>query len=372
MNLSNRNAVRVLYIDDEQNNLITFKAAFRREFEIYTALSANEGIKILQEIPVHVIIADQRMPNCTGVEFFKSVVEKFPDPVRILITGYTDAEALIDAINNGHVYRYIAKPWNEMELRNAIYNAFDVFQTRKQLQQNIEDLQKANDELNRFIYSLSHDLRSPLMSILGVIKLANLEQSVTDPNGYMGIIEQSVNKLDGFILKVIEYYQNSRAEALPESISFKGLIDEMLEGFKPQNTQIIYDTHVEQDVVFKGDSFRISVILNNLISNAVKYQRTEEMEPKINIAVKVNANKALISISDNGIGILHEHLDQIFKLFFRAKNTKRTGTGIGLYIVKEALNKIGGAIAVRSKVGEGTQFDITIPNVAVEEPVLCG
>ncbi|MNT17826.1 Aerobic respiration control sensor protein ArcB [compost metagenome] len=113
--------------------------------------------------------------------------------------------------------------------------------------------------------------------------------------------------------------------------------------------------------------------MNNLISNAVKYQRTEERDPRINIKVKVNSAKALISISDNGIGILHEHLDQIFKLFFRAKNTKRTGTGIGLYIVKEALNKIGGDIAVHSKLGEGTQFDITIPNmVVVEEPVLCG
>jgi two-component system response regulator PhcR len=102
-----------------------FKAGFRRQYEIYTAISAAEGLKILQNVAVHVIIADQKMPQTTGVEFFKSITKTHPDPVRILLTGYTDIEALADAINHGDIYRYITKPWNDLELHNSIKNAYD-------------------------------------------------------------------------------------------------------------------------------------------------------------------------------------------------------------------------------------------------------
>ncbi|MCO4291973.1 hybrid sensor histidine kinase/response regulator [Solitalea sp. MAHUQ-68] len=363
--------IRILYIDDERENLNAFKAAFRREFEIYTVQSAFEAHRILQEVSIHVIIADQRMPNCTGVEFFGTILERFPDPIRILITGYIDSETLIEAINSGRIYRFLRKPWDELELRNTIYNAYNSYQTAKQLKQNIEELEKTNNELSRFIYSMSHDLRSPLMSILGIVKLANLEQSVTDPNGYLDIIAQSVHKLDAYILKVIEYYQNSKAEVVNECIDFECFVNGLLEEFKPQNNGINYRLDVEQSANFKGDHFHIAVIFNNLISNAVKYQRTEESSQQINISIKADEIKAVISIVDNGIGILNEHLDQIFKLFFRAKNTRRTGTGIGLYIVKDALNKIGGSISVQSIINEGTKFEISIPNRVIEGVKLC-
>ncbi|POY35221.1 hybrid sensor histidine kinase/response regulator [Solitalea longa] len=365
------NAIRILYLDDEQDNLNAFKATFRREFEIYTVQSVSEATRILQEIPVHIIIADQCMPYCSGVEFLGSIINRFPEPIRVLITGFIDSEVLIDAINSGQIYRFVRKPWDEMELRNTIYNAYDSYRTTQQLKQNVAELEKTNNELSRFIYSMSHDLRSPLMSIQGVIKLANLEQSVIDPNGYLDIIGQSVHKLDEYILKVIQYYQNSKAEVINESIRFESFINELLEEFKPQNLSIDFQIDIDQPVDFIGDTFHISVILNNLISNAIKYQRMDEVAQVVNIEVKVNAAKTVISIADNGIGILNEHLDQIFKLFFRAKNTRRSGSGIGLYIVKEAMNKIGGKISVKSAPNKGTRFDISIPNRRVEEMSLC-
>jgi two-component system sensor histidine kinase/response regulator len=139
-------------------------------------------------------------------------------------------------------------------------------------------------------------------------------------------------------------------------------LQECIANFKPQNTAIEFQLNIDQPVDFKGDTFRISVILNNLISNAVKYQKPDETNPKVNLTVKVEPHKATIWIEDNGIGILSEHLNNIFKMFFRSKNNNKPGSGIGLYIVKEALNKIGGTINVESKYGEGTQFEITIPN----------
>ena len=111
------NRIKILYLDDEINNLNTFRASFRRNYEIYTALTVTEARTLLEEVQVEVIIADQRMPTTTGVEFFNAIKEKFPDPIRILLTGYTDIEDLIDSINKGQIYRFIRKPWEEFEIQ---------------------------------------------------------------------------------------------------------------------------------------------------------------------------------------------------------------------------------------------------------------
>jgi len=110
------NKIKVLYVDDEANNLIAFKANFRKEFDIYTASSGEEGKELLKSKRIHIIIYDQRMPNMTGAEFLGSIIKEFPEPIRMLTTGYSDIEAVIDAINIGNVYNYITKPWNEKEM----------------------------------------------------------------------------------------------------------------------------------------------------------------------------------------------------------------------------------------------------------------
>ncbi len=354
--------IRILYVDDESNNLTAFKSSFRRSYEIYTASSVQEAKKLLFDVDVNVIIADQRMPGTTGVEFFNSIKEQHPDPVRILLTGYTDIEALVDAINKGQIYRFIKKPWDEFELQNAIKNAYDIFQARRQLREKVEALEKTNDELSRFIYSASHDLRSPLMSVLGIIDLSKMDHSVTDPNGYMNMIETSIVRLDGFIQKIIEYYKNSRLEPEYDFIDFRSLIADSVEACQHQNPSIKFNTEVDQQVDFRGDSFRTSVVMNNLISNAVKYQKPDEPHQMVNLSVRVEPHRAVITIEDNGIGILSEHLNNIFKMFFRTNNNNKPGTGIGLYIVKEALTRIGGTISVTSTFGSGTRFEITLPN----------
>jgi len=139
--------IHILYVDDEQNNLTAFKATFRRDFKIYTAISAAEGVKVLDEEDIHILITDQRMPVMTGVEFLESILEKYPDMIRILLTGYTDIEAVIDAINKGQVYRYITKPWDETELRMTIKNAFEVYNLKKENKELLIKLKRANEQL---------------------------------------------------------------------------------------------------------------------------------------------------------------------------------------------------------------------------------
>lgn len=355
--------IKVLYIDDETNNLLAFQASFRRKYKIFVASSAAEGMGILnEEEGIQIIIADQRMPGSTGVEFFQVVRKAHPDPVRMLLTGYTDAEDIIGAINKGEIYRYIKKPWDEFELQNAIQNAFEIYSTRLQLKRKITELEKTNEELNRFVYSTSHDLRSPLASIMGILNLAKMDGSITDPNHYMDMIDTCVNKMDSFIQKIIEYYKSIRVEDEVTEINFLSNITESVNICKMQNPSIDFLIEVNQPSAFINDVFRVNIILDNLISNAVKYQKPAYDAPWVKIKVNTDNNKAVIEIEDNGIGILEEHLNNIFKMFFRSV-THINGNGIGLYIVKEALNRIGGDISVHSVHGEGTVFRIVIPNL---------
>lgn len=353
--------IKVLYIDDESNNLEAFQASFRRKYNIFTATSAAEGMNILNQEDVHVIIADQRMPHSTGVDFFNIVRKSHPAPIRMLLTGYTDAESIIAAINKGEIYRYIKKPWDDFELQNAIQNAYEIYATKHQLKTKISELEKTNDELNRFVYSTSHDLRSPLASIMGIVNLANMENSVIDPNNYLGMIQTCVNRMDTFILKIIEYYKSIRVDEEYQEVDFTQLLSDSIELCRMQNSDIIFEVAIHQPIEFKGDEFRLSIILNNLISNAVKYQKPSEPNPTVKLNVQVDEAKAVIEIEDNGIGILDQHLNNIFKMFFRSSNNV-TGLGIGLYIVKEALTRIGGEISVQSIYGLGTTFKLTVPN----------
>jgi DNA-binding NtrC family response regulator len=141
-------AFGVLYIDDEINNLNSFKASFRRDFEIYTAQSARDGRKILDSHEIGVIITDQRMPGMTGIEFLESILSVYPDTIRILLTGFSDMNAVMDAINRGQVYKYLVKPWQNDELRLYIQNALEIYHLRKENKELAHKLHLANQELD--------------------------------------------------------------------------------------------------------------------------------------------------------------------------------------------------------------------------------
>jgi response regulator RpfG family c-di-GMP phosphodiesterase len=139
--------ITILYVDDEENNLFSFKAAFRIKYQVFTAISGDEALKFLEEKPVHIIITDQRMPNMTGVEFLEKVIEKFPDPMRVLLTGYADMGAVVDAVNKGKIFHYLTKPWNEEELDMTIIRAYDTYLQMVKLKEENEKLGISNDQL---------------------------------------------------------------------------------------------------------------------------------------------------------------------------------------------------------------------------------
>jgi len=139
--------ITILYVDDEENNLYSFKATFRMKYKVLIAISGDEALEIMKAQPVHIIITDQRMPNMTGVEFLEKVIEKFPDPIRILLTGYADMGAVVDAVNKGKIFHYLAKPWNEEELDMTISRAYDKYKEKEEITSMNEKLATSNDQL---------------------------------------------------------------------------------------------------------------------------------------------------------------------------------------------------------------------------------
>jgi two-component system, sensor histidine kinase and response regulator len=355
--------VKVLYIDDENNNLSSFKASLRKDFKVFTALNAEEGLELVQKEEFEVVIADQRMPGMTGVEFFEKLVEVNPRPIRILLTGYSDIASVIDAINKGEVYRFIDKPWNLEQIKNAIFNAADIYDARKELKIKNDRLEKLHSEMNRFVYSLSHELRGPLMSISGISKLAKME---TDDKGileYFEMIDEATVKLDDFIYKMLDFYRSTKMDNRVEPINFSDVLEQQMGDYKKkwslEDVQI--DVDIQQSDSFHSDEAKIRVILNNLFSNAYKFQK-DGVEKKINITIKVENDQAFIIVSDNGIGIEEKHQDEVFNLFHRATQ-RNVGSGIGLYMVKESIEQLQGSIKLTSSPDQGTTMMVTLPDL---------
>lgn len=136
----------VLYVDDEENNLNSFRAALRRNYNIFTALSGEEGMSILKEKDIHIVVTDQRMPNMTGVQFLQHI-PRDQDNIRIILTGFSDMESIIEAINTGKVYRYITKPWDKDELKITIDNAIETITLRRNNKKLIQELKEHNEQL---------------------------------------------------------------------------------------------------------------------------------------------------------------------------------------------------------------------------------
>ncbi|MDO9554333.1 hybrid sensor histidine kinase/response regulator [Rhodonellum sp.] len=356
--------IRVLYLDDEDNNLNSFKASLRKDFKIITAIDALEGLKIAETEDFHVVIADQRMPGISGVEFFEKLMKIKPDPIRILLTGYSDIASVIDAINKGEVYRFIDKPWNLDQIKNAIINAAEIYFTKKELKDKNERLVKVHSEMNQFVYSLSHELRGPLMSISGVSKLAKME--VKDPEiiEYFEMIDSATIKLDDFIYKMLDFYRSTKIENKVTEINFKDIVESQLESYKSKwgLDGIALSVNIIQPELFHSDDAKIRVILNNLFSNAFKFQKDGLTSKFINLSISVENKKAIICIEDNGIGIDEKYHTSIFDLFQRATQ-KNVGSGLGLYMVKESVAQMGGQIKLISEMDHGSEFTVILPSL---------
>lgn len=225
------------------------------------------------------------------------------------------------------------------------------------------ELIKRNFELDSFVYRASHDLKAPLNSLMGLIDLFTRESKDEELKPYLKMMNKSVVKLEFFIRDLTNFSRNARLEVNHTAINFREMIYDSSDNlrFMENADRIQKRVKIDSEIPFYSDPMRIGIIFNNLISNAVKYQNLREEESFVEVQVTSDEGKASISVIDNGIGIPERHQKNIFKLFFRA-STQSYGSGLGLYIVKNAVEKLNGKIWFKSEEQKGTSFFIELPN----------
>ena len=227
-----------------------------------------------------------------------------------------------------------------------------------------EELKQLNNELDVFVYRTSHDLRAPISSLLGLINVMRLEKDIPQFTTYLDLQEKSLVKLDNFIQDILNYSRNSRLEVSPESVDFQQLLEEVfaLHNHIPSFARIERTVEIDPSEPFTTDAKRLTIVLNNLISNAIRYYNPQQAHPYIKVTVAVHPSFVRITVADNGVGIAAEHLDKVFNMFYRA-STASQGSGLGLFITQEMVQKLKGTIQVSSQPYEGSTFVLTVPNL---------
>jgi signal transduction histidine kinase len=224
-------------------------------------------------------------------------------------------------------------------------------------------LTKANAELDRFVYSTSHDLRAPLASVLGLINVVHTTQHPDEVKKYLGMMKERVHTLDKFIKDITDYSRNNRLEVTRENVNVKHVVEEIWEMLKyaPEAENIFMQIDLPSELCLDTDRSRLKVILSNLISNSIRYHDSAKQNKYIRLRYQKAANYFYLMVEDNGQGIDPQFHHRIFDMFFRA-NEGSKGSGLGLYIVKESLEKLSGSIQLESKPGVGTIFKVALPS----------
>lgn len=224
-------------------------------------------------------------------------------------------------------------------------------------------LLQTNEELDLFTHSVSHDLRSPITSLMGIIALAEVEENTKQRSEYFSLMKRILTRQDDFILKIIQFSKNKRTDLHIQEIHLPSFFEHLVQDLE-HSGEIEIDLQLDiEDATICIDAFRLDIICRNLISNAIKYADPEKEEAFIGISVKVAQGILSLTFEDNGIGIRHEHQAKIFNMFYVTTHQNK-GSGIGLYLVKEMIAKLDGEINVNSSNGKGSIFSIKIPTLA--------
>lgn len=368
--------LKILMLEDLEDDAGLIDRVLRKEgisFIRRRADTRDDFIKALNEFKPDVVLSDHALPQFNSVEALKICKDTGLDMPFILVTGTVSEEFAVNCLKQG-ADDYVLKS-NLVRLPSAIINALRQRtieakrrKAERALRRQNEALVKINKELDSFVYSVSHNLRAPLMSVLGLIRLAGFEieragHKSQEVDGYFDMIEHSINKLDDTLKEILDYSRNARSNVQIEKTDLLSLIEDGFERLKfhegSDSIRKVITINAQSNLY--SDPYRLTVVLNNLISNAIKYRDVTKVDSYIRIEADITDQRALIRFADNGIGIPEPLQGRIFDMFFRATD-KSEGAGLGLYIVKETLEKLEGNIQMTSVLGEGTTFVMEFPN----------
>lgn len=369
----------ILFIDDEEMALLTFKNLFKRDFTVYTVRRGEEALKFVDDHPeLALIVSDQRMPEMTGVELLRQVSQKRPEIVRMLITAYTEMETVIDAINQGNVYRYITKPYNEEELKQILMQGIERYYLMKERDrlyaEKIETLKKVA-RTNRLTAigilaaGMAHEINNPLVAIKTFLQMIpnKYEEELKDEEfweKFYKVALDETQRIQQLISHLLQYSKIPEEEGLNlkevdinslllETITFldneakkKGLM--ILQEFDPG----LPTCHVDRE--------KMRQVFLNIILNAI--QATSQGHIAIKTSFDANEKEHRffhVSIKDTGVGISEENLNRLFNPFFTTKQNE--GTGLGLMTCHHIIDEHRGSIDVKSEIGKGTVMTIHVP-----------
>lgn len=368
--------LKILMLEDVPEDIGLIERILRREgirFVSYSVDTRADYVRALRDFNPDVILSDHALPQFNSVEALEICRKGSLNIPFILVTGTVSEEFAVSCLKQG-ADDYVLKS-NLVRLPSAIVNALrqrNIELKRKSAEHTLrkrnEELVKINQELDSFVYSVSHNLRAPLMSVLGLLRLAYIEVERSGKEtdvllSYFSMMEHSINKLDDTLKEILDYSRNARSEIRIEQVDFRKVLEDGFERLRYHegSERIEKIIEVEDNAPLYSDTNRLGVVLNNLISNAIKYRDPGKEHQYVKVKARVTEKNLTLTFSDNGIGINSELVKKIFDMFFRATE-KSEGAGLGLYIVKETVEKLGGRISTSSDVGIGTTFQIEIPN----------
>ncbi|OFY97800.1 MAG: hypothetical protein A2491_03250, partial [Bacteroidetes bacterium RIFOXYC12_FULL_35_7] len=340
------------------------------------ALSATDGLEILKKEHVDLILTDQRMPEMDGVEFLKQALSIYPDLNRILITAYSDFDALRNAINEAQIFQYIQKPWSEDNLRFIIEQALEVYQIKqkneelsRQLEEKNEQLQKINIDLlefeklkSEFLATISHEIRTPLNGLKGPLDLLkeeiNLKESEKLENLFF-ILENSVNRLEQFALSAerITWLKAEKYKLEPESLHADSILTNVFEILDSsiKKKQINFHLELDKFAVFFGDRELITTCIKIIIENAVKYSYEKGL---VDIKTFRKDQWVVMEIKDYGIGFDEKAMKHVFKLFTKGAKYLDQNIGLDLAIAKLIIDAHKGEIEIENNTEKGASVRI--------------
>lgn len=383
----------LLIIDDEVEITKALNRQFRKKYNVFAANNANDAFPILEKEKIQVVLSDQRMPGLTGLDFFKRIKDKYPDALKLILSGFSDIEAVIGAINEGQVFRYLTKPWNPLELELALDEAFQKYElitNNRKLMRKLEEvntqleekvilrtkelenannkLTKLNIEKNKYLGIVAHDLRNPIGTALSFSDLLVTEYdsfSKDEKLEYLGIINErcsfSINLMSEFLdVSKIEAGIFELNTGKYDYVRFIKQVVERNSLLAKNKTQEIYFKTEASEIELIFDRNKLEQVFSNLLSNAVKFSFQGE---KIGVEIATRNKEIITKIIDSGQGIPSEEIESIFNPY-KSTTVKSTAgeksTGLGLAIVKKIIDAHQGEITVESTPGVGTIFTIVL------------
>jgi two-component system sensor histidine kinase/response regulator len=362
----------ILCVDDEIDNVQALERIFRHKYTVLKATSGVEALKILDDHrgPVALIITDQRMPEMTGVEFLSETISKFPDTVRVLLTGYTDIESVVSAVNTGQIYRYLTKPWDPVDLQATVDQAVERFCLSRELKEKNVELEKAYSELktldqakNQFMVLINHELKTPLTSIISFSDLLKETHLNEEQLLCLDRIQRSTNRLKNLVedVLIVVGAETKTLKAKPQPFESKSLdlkLPTNLSQSLKHKSQTLKMELLSKKII--GDQNLIHQVFLRLLHNAIKFGRDGsviELQSEL-----TSPHRVRFSVTNEGPAIADQVIDKILKPFFIDEDVMNhsIGMGLGLTVCQAILKAHGSQLQIQN-ISTGVQVSFELP-----------